>query len=435
MNVKQVLVGLLSLLLLSFVVSCVTTRPDISSDSAAVIKSEGPYEVGGRGPAGGWIIYDKGNNSDGWRYIEAAPQDQTPDSWRHKGLVKWGCRGISVPDARYAGIGDGFENTQAILAACDEPDIAARKCVEYRGGGKDDWFLPSKDELELIYAVLFEQGLGNLRSGEYWSSSETSSGRHAWNHNLSTGKQLYSGKHPRYRVRAVRVFKDESAETKAVDSPSLPHKGKVMQGSPQTSEPGPNEAQQLSEDEEFQNYQRISRLNAQVRQQKIREIIDFMDSKKIKYHRLHDFEQNYLHVPYRGMLILSDECLYGGVDGEEEMTVAVRFSSSLPSDEFGAYIFGSLWGRAFLGHKIFDITGHTFTGRLTLNQQSKNTVYHIHTSLRTLGYPFSQLRPYQDSRIDSSMTYVVPLRSSLENISQADRDHFFHLMRELELRM
>ena len=33
------------------------------------------YKVGDEGPAGGIIFYDKGEYSDGWRYLEAAPAD------------------------------------------------------------------------------------------------------------------------------------------------------------------------------------------------------------------------------------------------------------------------------------------------------------------------------------------------------------------------
>jgi hypothetical protein len=31
------------------------------------------YKIRDRGPAGGYVFYDKGNASDGWQYLEAAP--------------------------------------------------------------------------------------------------------------------------------------------------------------------------------------------------------------------------------------------------------------------------------------------------------------------------------------------------------------------------
>ena len=36
---------------------------------------EKEYTIGDTGPAGGIIFYDKGNKTDGWRYLEAAPAD------------------------------------------------------------------------------------------------------------------------------------------------------------------------------------------------------------------------------------------------------------------------------------------------------------------------------------------------------------------------
>ncbi|MCW7753393.1 DUF1566 domain-containing protein [Desulfobotulus sp. H1] len=189
-----------------FLIVCMVVLPSCSPKAVPmVVNSEGPYAVGNRGPAGGWIIHDKGHDSDGWRYLEAAAQDQTPLSWRHKGLVRWGCSGQPVPGARYAGLGWGGVNTQAIVDACSEPDIAARLCTEYRGGDRDDWYLPALDELNIIYIHLFQQGIGGLGLGEYWSSTETTRG-YVWSHNFSNGKQLYSGKNPKYRVRCVRAF-------------------------------------------------------------------------------------------------------------------------------------------------------------------------------------------------------------------------------------
>jgi hypothetical protein len=197
---KSVPIGLL--VCLSFLNGC-------GSPSAVplIVRSQGPYVIGDRGPTGGWIIHDKGNEADGWRYLEAAPEDQTPLSWRHQGLMPWGCNGKTIPGARHTTIGTGMRNTSAILRECEEPDTAARMCANYRGGDKDDWFLPSLDELNAIYRHLHKHDLGGFGLGEYWSSSETSKG-YAWYYNFTNGKQLYCNKWPKHRVRCVRAFSE-----------------------------------------------------------------------------------------------------------------------------------------------------------------------------------------------------------------------------------
>ncbi|MBN2397601.1 MAG: DUF1566 domain-containing protein [Deltaproteobacteria bacterium] len=425
---------LLSVLILASApvfLSCASAPATSRESQPTFIKSEGPYYIGDRGPAGGWIIYDKGNNSEGWRYMEAAPVDQTPDSWRHAGLAEWGCHGKAIPGARNTAIGKGMLNTKAILDGCDEPDTAARMCADYRGGGKDDWFLPTKDELELIFTHLFKQRIGGLRLGEYWSSTETTNGRHAWHHNFTNEKQLYCNKYPNYRVRCVRVFKGKEGE-EGVKSDARAA-GEAVAA--RTEGPVVARADSgMTKEDECNNYQRISRLAADVRQEKIRELLDYMDRNGIKYYNYLDFNQHYIHINLNGMLVSSDRVI--GTSTSHSLTVPVRFSSSLPSHELGAYIFGTTQGKAFLENCIFDITGHVFSGLMTRGDQQEGvaTQYHIHTSLATMGHPFTQLRPYQDSRVAAQKTWVVPLRDSLGQVSQEKRDHVIRLIEQLNMR-
>ncbi|MEZ4888192.1 MAG: DUF1566 domain-containing protein [Chitinophagales bacterium] len=84
---------------------------------------------------------------------------------------------------------------------------AKELCAKLREGGFDDWRLPSREELNLIYTNLYKAGLGNLTDYIYWSS-ETSyimNGDYGWYQDFEDGKQNYFHRAIAH-VRAVRVF-------------------------------------------------------------------------------------------------------------------------------------------------------------------------------------------------------------------------------------
>lgn len=118
---------------------------------------------------GGIIFYLDTANGNG---IVAAPFDQSNG-------IKWGCMGTNVPNAEHSSIGYGNSNTNAIVAMCNQTTYAAKLCHDLNLNGYSDWFLPSKDELNLIYTNLHLNGFGNFENGEnnccngwYWSSTE-----------------------------------------------------------------------------------------------------------------------------------------------------------------------------------------------------------------------------------------------------------------------
>jgi hypothetical protein len=154
------------------------------------------YKIGDHGPGGGYVFYDKGNSKGGWRYLEAAPEDQ--------GEAEWGCFGTEL-GATGTAVGTGKRNTQIIVSKCGESGIAAKLCTAYRGGGKSDWFLPSRDELNLIYTKLHKAGVGGFADDIYWSSSEGTA-LDAWYQIFANGNQNYYFKTIPTRVRAVRAF-------------------------------------------------------------------------------------------------------------------------------------------------------------------------------------------------------------------------------------
>ena len=68
-----------------------------------------PYVLRDIGPAGGYIFYDKDVYSNDWRYLEAAPSDQSTSA-------SWGCYGVSIWGADGTVVGTGEQNTIDILS-------------------------------------------------------------------------------------------------------------------------------------------------------------------------------------------------------------------------------------------------------------------------------------------------------------------------------
>ncbi len=153
------------------------------------------YSIGDTGPAGGIVFYDKGSYSDGWRYLEAAPSD-------HDSKVKWGGSGTEVGGTG-TDIGSGKSNTEKNVNQLGSGNYAARLCYDFELSGYDDWFLPSKDELNELYTQ--KDTVGGFTSGNYWSSSESDS-HYAWDQSFGSGNQLNNDKLYDEYVRAVRAF-------------------------------------------------------------------------------------------------------------------------------------------------------------------------------------------------------------------------------------
>jgi hypothetical protein len=157
--------------------------------------------VGGEGLAGGIVFYDKGEFSDGWRYLEAAPNDQS-------GGIQW-YNGNNIDITTGTAVGTGKANTEAIIAAQGSGNYAATLCKNLSINGFSDWFLPSMDELDLMFKNLKKANLGGFGEGWLWSSSQTNNGfsfDYAWGQGFSDGSQHNYTKNYKYSVRAVRAF-------------------------------------------------------------------------------------------------------------------------------------------------------------------------------------------------------------------------------------
>ncbi|MFO7850065.1 MAG: hypothetical protein R6V67_08920 [Spirochaetia bacterium] len=205
--------------------------------------------IGDEGPAGGYIFYiDEANEFD-WIGLEAAPEDIVVDG---EETFQWGARGAEIGETDTV-VGSGQANTTAIVDFIDslhhtttgesyyafdwenlgggvfpvgvyftdgfntyyfyeynDGTVAAQECVElvltHNGKTYDDWFLPSKDELNLMYVNLHDKGTGGFTEEDwYWSSSDTE-GWDAWRQYFWNGDQSDDYKTYNLLVRAVRAF-------------------------------------------------------------------------------------------------------------------------------------------------------------------------------------------------------------------------------------
>ena len=161
------------------------------STSTTLVKTL-PFAIG-QSYMGGIIFYIDGTGNHG---LISASSDQSAGA-------PWGCYNGTLISGTLTAIGTGQANTTLIVNGCSEAGIAARICNDLVLNGYGDWFLPSKDELNLMYAQ--QTAIGGFGNKNYWSSSEYNV-NNAWVQYFNNGAQSYYIKANTFYVRAVRVF-------------------------------------------------------------------------------------------------------------------------------------------------------------------------------------------------------------------------------------
>jgi hypothetical protein len=108
---------------------------------------------------------------------------------------------------------DGLSNSNAIVNQSGHTSSAAKLCLDLVSGGQNDWYLPSIQELNMLWNNYFTvvkslaqiSGATQLGSAAYWSSSEDNN-NDAWTFYFYFGNAFYSYKGITNFVRAVRAF-------------------------------------------------------------------------------------------------------------------------------------------------------------------------------------------------------------------------------------
>jgi hypothetical protein len=181
------------------------------SNATLTCAQGGTCVVGNTGPGGGIVFYvQTATDTAPWRYMEAAPN--TWSGFGEDWTTLW-CNSNEdfLPNLIFgntgtihtsSAIGAGFRNTRMMVQNCGFG--AANAAAAYNGGGKSDWFLPSKDELNLLYGAKATVG-GFQTNCSYWSSSEKVKDD-AWVQTFPSGQQGALIKQAVNCTRPVRAF-------------------------------------------------------------------------------------------------------------------------------------------------------------------------------------------------------------------------------------
>lgn len=186
----------------------------------------GEYAIGSTGPGGGIVFYDAGSHQSWGRYLEVAPLEceGVALAWKPNAAVVPPLYvnttgGLTAAKKRVLAkmVGMGRVNTALVVSRYKTNLMyAARYAQELVCRQADDWFLPSKEEIDLVFNNLKSRDnpIGDFDKGYYWTSSEYDN-QNTWTEYFSDGQQfdrvktLSANKAPPqrpFRVRAIRAF-------------------------------------------------------------------------------------------------------------------------------------------------------------------------------------------------------------------------------------
>jgi hypothetical protein len=177
----------------------------------------GNCPIGSKGPGGGVVFYDAGSRQSWGRYLEVAPNgwSGTPmdpkATWCDAGsdygnFQKNPTSSSSVESFLGEEIGTSVQNTALMVAKCTQG--AAHLARSYSGGGKSDWSLPSRGDMDLLFKyAMTDKYLVEGGSGSFWMSTE-------WGYHNALCQFLggsyaglgADGKNATKRVRPIRAF-------------------------------------------------------------------------------------------------------------------------------------------------------------------------------------------------------------------------------------
>jgi hypothetical protein len=188
-----------------------TLAPTTVPAQNASCATGGKCKIGDVGPGGGIVFFAATTPQPWGQYLEAPTKNIASNQF-------W-CDNLStdIAGAQATAIGDGKQNTIDMDNACKSG--AGQAAADFTLGGKDDWYLPSKDELNAMRA---QRTLLNM-SGYFFSSSEAKT-YYAWDQYMADGTPYAQSKNSGRDVRPIRAFgpTGKALATAGSTSQSLP---------------------------------------------------------------------------------------------------------------------------------------------------------------------------------------------------------------------
>ena len=204
--------------------SAATATSTITKDSVAptatattetiTAGNSGVFSIGSTGPGGGKVFHVSSSGfacgptlSQTCHYLEAAPTSGA-SAWSDGSRnTVWSGNTNTTTGATGTAIGTGYKNTLAIISQNNTSNRAATNAQSYRGPNNfSDWYLPSKDELTLIYSRKSDLSIASGTSNDYWSSSEASATTAGYHYMGSADWPYTANKSDGLYVRAIRAF-------------------------------------------------------------------------------------------------------------------------------------------------------------------------------------------------------------------------------------